>query len=133
RDFAERAESMFGRYKGLLTEIASKTRDVKGYPVKASFSLGVGGPQCQSSQQAQASGSTAAPPSLSSALGGALGGVFGKKKEAAAQPAATTPPPATINGLIPMMTISTELISVNRNAAPSQAFEVPTDYKKVAK
>jgi hypothetical protein len=128
RDFAERAQSMFGRYQSLLTEIASKTRDVKGHPVKASFSLGVGGPQCQSSQQAQASGSTSSP-GLGGALGGALGGMFGKKKEA--QPA-TTPPPTTINGLTALMTVSTELLSVQRNAADPAIFDVPAGYKKVA-
>ncbi len=128
RDFAERAQSMFGRYQSLLTEIASKTRDVKGHPVKASFSLGVGGPQCQSSQQAQASGSTSSP-GLGGALGGALGGMFGKKKEA--QPA-TTPPPTTINGLTALMTVSTELLSVQRSAADPAIFDVPAGYKKAA-
>lgn len=130
RDFAERAQTMFGRYRGLLTEVAAKTRDVKGHPVKASFSLGVGGPQCQSTQQTQASGGPAEPPSLGGALGGALGGMFGKKKEAS-QPAAATPPPATINGLMPLMTVSTELISVNRSGVADTAFEVPADFKKV--
>lgn len=131
KDFAERAQTMFGRYQGLLTEVANKTRDVQGHPVKASFSLGVGGPQCQSTQQAQASGGPAEPPSLGGALGGALGGMFGKKKEAA-QPQATTPPPAMANGLMPIMTVSTELISVNKGSVSAQAFEVPGDYKKVS-
>ncbi|MFL6578712.1 MAG: hypothetical protein ACJ8MR_18965 [Povalibacter sp.] len=134
RDFAERAQSLFGRYKGLLTEVSAKTRDLKGYPVKASFGLAIGGPQCQSSpQQSQASSgeSASAPTSLGGALGGALGGMFGKKKES--QPAAsTTPPPATINGLVPLMTVSTELISITRDAAPTQAFEVPSEFKKTA-
>lgn len=126
RDFAERAQSMFGRYQSLLNEIAAQTRDVKGHPVKASFSLGVGGPQCQSTQQAQATSSTPSP-GLGGALGGALGGMFGKKKEA--QPA--PPPPATINGLTALMTVSTELLSVQRNAADPSIFEVPAGYKKV--
>ena len=59
RDFAERAQSMFGRYQGLWKEVATKMHDVKGYPVKLSFGLGVGGPQCQSTQQTQASGGPA--------------------------------------------------------------------------
>ena len=131
KDFAERAQSLFGRYQGLLAEVAAKTRDVKGHPVKASFSLGVGGPQCQSTQQTQDSGGAAEPPSLGGALGGALGGMFGKKKEAS-QPAPATPPPATINGLMPLMTVSTELISVNRSPVAASAFEAPADFKKVA-
>lgn len=128
RDFAERAESMFGRYKGMWTEVAAKMRDVKGYAVKSSFGLGVGGPQCQSTQQAQASGGSSGAPSIGGALGGALGGLFGKKKEAA--PAATTPAPAMPGGLMPLMTMSTELVSVNTGAVNPQSFEVPAGFKK---
>ena len=128
RDFAERAQSMFGSYKGLMTEIAAKTRDLKGYPVKSSFSLAVGGPQCQSTQQTQASGGPAPPPSIGSALGGALGGMFGKKNQP--QPQATTPPPAMPNGLMRLMTIGNELVSVNRGAANPQVFDVPAGFKK---
>ena len=51
RDFAERAEAMFGGYQGMWKEVAAKTRDINGYPVKASFGLGIGGPQCQNAQQ----------------------------------------------------------------------------------
>ena len=127
RDFAERAQTMFSRYKGIWAEVANKMRDVKGYPVKSSFALGVGGAQCKSTQEAQTSGESTARPDLG-ALGGAIGGLFGKKKEQA--PPATTPPPAAPNGLMSLMTVSTELISVNRNAASPQAFEVPAGYKK---
>jgi hypothetical protein len=138
RDFAERAQSMFGRYKGIWTEVASKMKDVQGYPVKASFGLGVGGPQCQNSQESHAqtqpqsdSGSAAASPptSISGALGGAIGGLFGKKKEA--QPAAAATPPAQMpGGLVPLMTVGTELVSVTAGAVNPQTFEVPADYKK---
>lgn len=130
RDFAERAQSMFGRYKGIWSEVATKMQDIKGYPVKSSFSLGVGGPQCQSAQEAQAAGGSSSSPGIGSALGGALGGMFGKKKEQA-QPASNTPPAAAPNGLIQLMTVSTELISVSRNPASAQTFEVPADFKKV--
>lgn len=129
KDFAERAQTLFSRYKGIWNEVATKMRDVKGNPVKASFALGVGGPQCASAQEAQASNSSAAQPGLGGALGGAIGGLFNKKKEQTPPPAAT-PPPAMANGLISLMTVSTELIAVNRNAAGPQAFTVPADYKK---
>jgi len=132
RDFAERAESMFGTYKGLWAEIAKHTRDIKGYPVKVSFGLGVGGPQCQSSQQAQASGAQSQP-SIGGALGGALGGVFGRKKEPA-QPQAAAAPAATMpGGLMSLMTLSNELVSVNRGAVDPTTFEPPAGFKKVDK
>jgi hypothetical protein len=129
KEFAERAQTLFSRYQGIWNEVATKMRDVKGNPVKSSFALGVGGPQCGSAQEAQQSNSSASQPSLGGALGGAIGGLFNKKKEQAPPPA-TTPPPAMANGLIALMTVSTEMISVNRDAAGPQAFTVPADYKK---
>lgn len=132
RDFSQRAQQMFGRYKEMWADVGTKMQDVKGHPVKMSFSLGVGGPQCQNAQQAQQSqgDSTQSQPSLGGALGGALGGMFGKKKEATPPPAATTPPPALPGGLTALMTVSTELISASRDPAPADAFNVPADYKK---
>ncbi|MBM0104106.1 hypothetical protein JM946_05090 [Steroidobacter sp. S1-65] len=131
RDFAERAESMFGGFEGMWKEVATKMRDVKGYPVRMSFGLGVGGPQCKSTQEMQAAGgASATAPSLSQALGGALGGMFGKKKQS--QPEAAPPPALLPGGLMSLMGMSTELISVNNNAVDPQIFEVPVGYKKVA-
>ncbi|MDY6944309.1 MAG: hypothetical protein SXG53_01205 [Pseudomonadota bacterium] len=128
RDFAERAESMFGAYQGMWKEVATKMRDVKGYPVRSSFGLGVGGPQCQSTQQTQAAGSPSAPPSLGGALGGALGGMFGKKK---APPAAAAPPVQLPGGLMSLMGMSSELVSVSNAPVDSQSFEPPAGYRKV--
>jgi hypothetical protein len=130
RDFSERAQSMFGRYQGIWKEIASKMRDVKGQPVKSSFGLGVGGPQCQSTQQQQQANSGSSSPSdVGSALGGALGGLFGKKKKEEPPPAETTPPATLPGGLTPFMTVGTELISINKTAVDPTSFEVPTGYK----
>jgi hypothetical protein len=131
RDFSERAQSMFGRYQGIWTEVAAKMRDVEGYPVKSSFGLGVGGPQCQSTQETQAQGGPQSPPSIGGAIGGALGGMFGKKKEAEPPPEAA-PAQSLPGGLMPLMTISTELVSVSHTGVPSQTFEVPADYKQKA-
>jgi hypothetical protein len=130
RDFAERAQSQFGRYKGIWTELGKKMAELnlKGYAVKSGFSLGVGGPQCQSAQQTQAQGGPQSPPSLGGALGGALGGMF-KKKQPDAQPAAA-PPPTMAGGLMPLMSMGTELVSISRDAVSPQTFDVPADYKK---
>ena len=131
RDFAERSQSMFGRYKGIWTEVAAKMGELnmKGYAVKSGFSLGVGGPQCQSTTQTQAQGGPQAPPSIGGALGGALGGMFKKKQPEPAQQAAT-PPPAMAGGLMPLMSMSNELVSISRDAVGPQTFEVPADFKK---
>lgn len=135
RDFAERAQSMFGRYQGIWSEVAAKMRDTNGYPVKASFGLGIGGPQCEGAQQAQAQEQEQSPAPTSiggavgGAIGGALGGMFGRKKEQPAQqPAATA---STMpGGLLPLMTITTELVSVKRDTVSPQTFEIPAGYKK---
>jgi hypothetical protein len=132
RDFAERAQSMFSRYQGIWSKVADKMKNNKGYPVKSSFSLGVGGPQCQSGEQQQAqTRESSSPTGLGSALG-ALGGLFGRKKEETPAPAPTTPPPAAPNGLTPLMAITTELISIDQGAVPAAMFEAPAGYKKVA-
>ncbi|MBL8265732.1 hypothetical protein [Steroidobacter sp.] len=131
RDFAERAQTMFGRYQGLWQEVGTKMRDVKGYPIKLSFNLGVGGPQCQSTQQTQAAGGPASPPSIGEALGGALGGMFGKKK-AAATHEPTAMPAQLPGGLMSLMGMSSELVSVTNQALAPQTFEPPAGYKKVA-
>ncbi|MET0499532.1 MAG: hypothetical protein ABW106_14815 [Steroidobacteraceae bacterium] len=128
RDFSERAQAMFGRYDGIWKKVATKMADQKGYPVKSSFALGIGGAQCQSAQNAQnAANSSGGIPGLG-AIGGALGGMFGKKKEAAPPPP-TTPAAATPDGLMQMMTVTTELVSINRGSVSPQTFEVPSDYK----
>ena len=59
RDIAERAQAMFGRYKGIWSELAAKSAEMKGYPMKTSFSLAIGGPQCKSTQDSQSSPSSA--------------------------------------------------------------------------
>lgn len=133
RDFAERAQSMFGRYEGLWQEVATKMSQIKGHPVKSSFGLGVGGPSCQSTQETQAEGGPASPPSLGGALGGALGGMFGKKKKEAEPAPAPVAPQTMPGGLMPLMTVSTELVSVNTGAVDPAVFEIPAGYKKVSK
>jgi hypothetical protein len=132
RDFAERAQGMFGRYKGLWGELGKRMAElpVKGYAVKSGFSLGVGGPQCKSAQEQQAQGSPQAQPSIGGALGGALGGMFGKKKKQEEPAQQAAPPPAMAGGLMPLMSMGTELVSISRDAVGPQSFEVPGDYKK---
>jgi hypothetical protein len=50
RDVTQRAEQLFGRYKGIWQEVAAKMKNVKGYPVRTSFAMGFGGPQCKSAE-----------------------------------------------------------------------------------
>jgi hypothetical protein len=137
-DINQRAQSMFGRYQGIWSEVVAKTKDVKGYPVKTSFAFAFGGTQCKSvqSQQQQDSGGDSTPTTpggLAGAMAGKLGSMFHKKRDdapAAADPAAPAPAPALPDGLIPLITMTSELVSVSTAPASADLFEVPADFKK---
>jgi hypothetical protein len=62
-DAAKRAETLFGGYKGLWSELGTKLQDMKGRPVKTTFGLSVGGPKCGSAKGSQQASNGAAPPS----------------------------------------------------------------------
>jgi hypothetical protein len=145
QDVAQKAQALFSRYKGIWTEIAGKMQGVKGYPVKTSFTLALGGPQCKNSNAQQAQSSTdnagsggaegaAGPAGLAGAVAGKLGGLFHKKKEdadtPAAQPAPATTPVPVPPGDVALMTVSSQLVSVSTNGAGADAFTVPADFKR---
>jgi hypothetical protein len=156
RDIAERAQSMFGRYTGIWTEIANKTKDMKGYPVKTTFAFAVGGPECKSAQQSNSSTASSSdttsqptnPAAMAGQISGKIAGLFHKKTESpppdasagasAGTPAGSTsatpsPAPASAlpDGMVPLITMSSELVSVSTAAVDPSVFDVPADFKKV--
>jgi hypothetical protein len=134
RDVTERAEAMFGRYKSAWAKVAEKMKDIKGYPVKTSFSLGMGGPQCQdgSSATSTSSGGGSASPTPGGLAGEIAGSIFGRrKKQEAASTTPTTPPPAGREGMVVPLTITSELVSVSKDSLPADTFEAPAGFKKV--
>jgi hypothetical protein len=143
QDVSERAQSMFSRYKGIWTPLASKIQDVKGYPVKMAFTFALGGEQCKNPQAPQQQGggneSSANSGSLTSQIGGKIAGaLFHRKQDAAAQsgtagPGLPTPASALPPGLVRLVTISSELVSASTDAASPGVFEVPADFKKIEK
>jgi hypothetical protein len=140
QDISQKAQSLFSRYKGIWSEIATKMQGVKGYPVKTSFTLALGGPQCKNSNAQQAQSGTdnsstsdsSNPAGLAGAVAGKLGGLFHKKKDdaPAAQPGPTTTPAAVPPGDVALMTVSSQLVSVSTNGASADVFTVPADFKK---
>jgi hypothetical protein len=139
QDVSQRAKALFSQYKGIWTEIAAKMQNVKGYPVKTSFTLALGGAQCKNSnaeqaQQSQDNDSSSSPSALAGAVAGKLGGLFHKKKDdadaPAAQPAPAVTPVALPPGDVALMTVSSQLVSVSTNGASPDAFIVPADFKK---
>jgi hypothetical protein len=143
QDVTEKAKALFSQYKGIWTEVASKMQNVKGYPVKSSFTLALGGAQCKDSKaqqqgqsgQADDSSSSGGPGGVAGALAGKLGGLFHKKKDDAdAAPAAQATPASTPvavpAGDVALMTVSSQLVSVSTSGASPDAFVVPADFKK---
>jgi len=139
-DINQRAQSMFGRYSGIWTEIAGKMKDVKGYPVKMSFSFAFGGAQCKNAQSKQQRSSdsddSGSGGGLAGAVAGKLGGLFNRKKndssgDAAAQQGQPAAPNVLPNGLVPVITMSSELLSVSTDSVSSAVFDIPGDFKKV--
>ena len=147
QDVSERAKALFGQYKGVWSEVAAKMQNVKGYPVKSSFTLGIGGPQCkdsnsQSAQTSQTDNSSptpsgsATPSGIAGAVVGKLGGLFQKKRDTAADAPAAPPAAAAAlvampPGDVAMMTVSSQLVSVSTDAVSADAFTVPAGFKKI--
>ena len=139
QDATQRAQALFSQYKGIWTEVASKMQNVKGYPVKSSFTLALGGAQCKDSKaqqgqsgQADDTSSSGGPGGVAGALAGKLGGLFHKKKDDAdAAPAAPASTPVPVPpGDVALMTVTSQLVSVSTNGASPDAFVVPADFKK---
>jgi hypothetical protein len=153
-DVSQRAKLMFSQYKGIWTEVASKMQNVKGYPVKSSFTLALGGAQCKDSnaQQSQSSqsqtnqtpsgqsdDSPSSPAGVAGLVAGKLGGFFHKNNTdapasqpaPAAQPAPAVTPVVVPEGDVALMTVSSQLISVSTSAANADAFTVPAGFKKL--
>lgn len=139
QDISQRAQALFSQYKGIWAEIATKMQSVKGYPVRSSFTLALGGPECKDPKAHQAqdssdkdSDSVNSPKALAGAVAGKLGGLFHKKQDdtPAAAPAPAVPPTPLPPGDVGLMTISSQLVSVSTNSASPDAFSVPADFKK---
>jgi hypothetical protein len=143
QDVTQRAKALFSQYKGIWTEIAAKMQTVKGYPVKNSFTLALGGPQCKDSKADQSQASSrddssstpTSPGALAGAVAGKLGGLFRKKKDdadaAAAPPAPAVTAVAVPDGDVALVTVSSQLVSVSTDGVGSDVFAVPADYKKL--
>jgi len=153
-DLSDRAQSMFGRYKGVWAQVVEKMKDSKGYPVKSSFAFAFGGPQCASDKSrsdsnassaqdssASADSSPSGPKAMASQLSGRLASMLGRKKKDdsakeadSAGPAPAAAPASAIlpDNMIPLITMSSELVSVSTAAVPGEMFAVPADFKKVS-
>lgn len=138
QDASQKAKAMFSQYKGIWTEVAAKMQNTKGYPVRSSFTLALGGPQCKDSRANQAQSnqtddSSGGSGNLAGAVAGKLGGLFHKKSDDADAPVAAAPgaPVVVPAGDVALMTVSSQLVSMSTNAAGADTFSVPAGFKKI--
>lgn len=150
--FGAQMAQYFAAYQGQLTELADKAKQFKGQPLKTSFRVLMGGPQCASmrkdTQQAQSSDSaTAQNPATdvanaSKAAARFVGNLFKKKKQDdstdQAASAASAPAPGTpsvpSNDPFPQMTqlvsFTVQTTDIKTDPVPASVFELPPDWTK---
>ena len=114
------------RFAGGMADLAAKMRDLNGYPIMTTVSMG---DDAMGTDQAQASRAPE-PKEGGSPLGkiGGLGGMFGKKKAPESNPPESAPAAGPTGSL---MTITTEVKSISTDPIPDGEFEVPAGFKKV--
>jgi hypothetical protein len=140
QDASQKAKTMFGQYKDIWAQVATKMQGVKGSPVRTGFTLALGGSQCkdpkaqqQQTQSSDSDDSSNTSGGLAGAVAGKLGGLFHKKSDAdsAPPPAAPAVPPVPIPaGDVALMTVTSQLVSISTDSASPDAFAVPADFKK---
>jgi hypothetical protein len=138
QDALSKAKALFSRYKGIWTEVAAKMQNIKGYPVRSSFTLALGGPQCKDSranqsQPSQTDDGSSGSGNLAGAVAGKLGGLFHKKSDDADAPPAAAPgiPVVVPTGDVALMTVSSQLVAVSTSPAGADAFNIPAGFKKI--
>jgi hypothetical protein len=138
-------------YQSQIKALTDKSGDFKGQPLKTSFRVLMGGPQCKSKPKAGDSaggdGSAAANPlgdvkEAGKALSSMVGGLFKKKKTeepqdtpaGAATPGAPTPGPKTPDPFaqyVQLAAFDIETVSIDTDTIPAARFEVPPDWTRV--
>jgi hypothetical protein len=135
RSFAERAETMFGGYEGIWQALAEHMQTLDGYPVRSSISLAIGGLECESVKQLDAAGSgmPGLGEAIGDAFGGRLGGMLGRKRDDSSKAKVDAPASLPADGMLTIMTISNELVSVSRAPIGAETFEVPAGFRAVSR
>lgn len=146
------AQRFLAAYQSQLKELAAKSGDLKGQPLKTSFRIVMGGPNCKSAASGAPGGSDAAAganpvanvaqagKAIGAQVGQLMGGLFKKKKpddsQAPASGAATdgaTPSPKAADPYaqyVELASFSIETVNINSDAVPASRFDVPPDWTK---
>lgn len=148
-----RMQGAYSQYKSVWTEVMKKAAEFKGYPLKTTMQISIGGPQCttESGNQiasdpsfAEAGGAAvggsvgnavggSAVGALASKIGASLMGKFKKKDKPAegAPAAAAAGGEAAASGMVNLFRLTTETTAIHEGAIAPATFEVPAGYKRV--
>ena len=135
------------QYADQLKELSSKAQNLKGTPLKTTFSFSMGGERCGQAQKAQSSQPSGSPPPSSSptlpptsvsgaaaAVGSKLFGSMFKKKDSAAAPAdASASGAAGASAGPPMATLASftvETTAIRPGAIAPTQFELPAGWTR---
>ncbi|HEY4215260.1 MAG TPA: hypothetical protein VGM84_27565 [Steroidobacteraceae bacterium] len=138
-----RAQALFGRYQGAWGKVMEQMRAMKGYPVKSTFALGLGGAACKDKDKGDAGTASSAGTDSSSAGSGAsaasssglgaqlVGALFSRKKqpEEAAAPQ-TQAPVSGMEDLFVPVRVHSEMVSASHDPLPPETFQVPAGFRK---
>jgi hypothetical protein len=150
--FSGQMATYLAPYQSQMSELTEKMKQLKGLPLKTTFRVMMGGPQCaaakkQAADSSLSSGSgsngnpTADMTDAGKAVGQLLGGLFKKKKNADASSdsgSASSTPPAQIappsSTEFPQMTqlvgFTIETTAVQTDAIAAERFEIPAGWTK---
>ena len=136
-------------YQDALRKLGSESGGLKGYPLKTTFRVAIGGPHCAAAANAGKGAGAGEPHADAGTVGGMiggsagamagklLGGLFGKKKPAdatAAKPAdatGTAAPAEAAAGLTTIAEFTLTTTSISAEAIAAGQFEMPADWKKL--
>ncbi len=140
------------RYQSQISELSEKAKQFKGSPLKTSFRVLAGGPQCSSakSNSQSAGGDSSSNPNpvanvteAGKAVGKFMGGLFKKKSADDSQAASAASPPPAVSATatapptateFPQMTqlvaFTIETTAISTDAVAPAVFDIPADWTK---
>jgi hypothetical protein len=143
--FAGQMAQYLARYQSQISTLSEKAKQFKGQPLKTSFRVLTGGPQCAAAQKdSQNSGSEASrntnPVTNVTDAGKAMGKLVGslfKKKPANDSPAPSdtsappTAPAATeFPQMVQLVTFTIETTAISSDGVAPSVFDIPADWTK---
>ena len=135
-------QQFMASYAGTMKDMQTKAASLKGYPLRTTFRLIIGGDGCSKGKSsADQTDSGAGGGGLSSLAAGAIGGLFARRNSgnqgSTAAATAANAAPALPDGYAQVVAFTVETTSVDTGPIPADQFELPAGWvpeqRKVAK